>query len=154
MKLSANLTLKEATKSNTAIKNGIHNIPGDRDLAALQNIAKKVFQPVRNHFNYPIKVTSGYRSSELNKKIGGSNTSQHCKGEALDMDADYFGGMTNCEIFNYIKNKLDFDQLIWEFGTDAEPDWVHVSLKYKGIQRKEVLKASRRNGKTIYERIL
>ena len=102
------------------------------------------------HFNFPIAVTSGYRSRELNKEIGGSLTSQHSKGEALDIDADVYGGYTNKEIFDFIKDNLEFDQLIYEYGTDTNPDWVHVSLAYKGVQRGEVLRATRELGKTVY----
>lgn len=150
MNLSEHLTLKEATKSATATRKGIHNIPADSHLAALVNIANKVFEPIRNHFGVPIGISSGYRSSDLNKAIGGSQTSQHSKGEALDVDADIFGKITNKQIFDFIKNNLEFDQLIWEFGTDESPDWVHVSLKYNGKQRGQILKASRGSGKTNY----
>lgn len=152
MRLSENLTLQEVIKSNTAIKNGIDNNPTDEHLDNLVDIAEKVFQPLRDHFGVPIAVTSGYRSEELNRRIGGSLTSQHSKGQALDLDADVFGGVTNSEIFDYILNNLDFDQLIWEFGTGTQPDWVHVS--YKGEEnRKQVLQAKRVNGKTQYSRL-
>ena len=150
MKLSKHLSLAEATKSATAIRRGIHNAPPDEHLAALVNIAEKVFEPVRIRFGVPIGVSSGYRSNDLNEAIGGSKTSQHSKGEALDLDADMYGNITNKQIFNFIKQFVNFDQLIWEYGTDNEPNWVHVSLKYKGEQRKQVLRASRKNGKTIY----
>tara|TARA_S200002703_G_scaffold7107_1_gene7525 strand:+ start:3129 stop:3587 length:459 start_codon:yes stop_codon:yes gene_type:complete len=149
MKLSENLTLAEVTKSNTAIKNGINNNPSDEHLSNLVDIAEKVFQPIRDHFGVPIGITSGYRSLELNKLIGGSLTSQHSKGQALDLDADVFGGVTNSEIFDHILNNLDFDQLIWEFGSGSNPDWVHVSYKREG-NRKQVLQAKRINGKTEY----
>lgn len=150
MKLSENLTLAEVTKSNTAIKNGISNVPTDEHLDNLVEIAQKVFQPIRDHFGVPIAITSGYRSEALNKLIGGSLTSQHSKGEALDLDADVFGGVTNAEIFDYIIADLDFDQLIWEFGKDTQPDWVHVSYKREG-NRRQVLQAYRWNGKTNYK---
>lgn len=151
MKLSKNLTLGEVTKSNTAIKHGIDNKPTGEHLSNLIQIANKVFQPVRDNFRKPIAVTSGYRSEALNKRIGGSSTSQHCKGEALDLDADVFGGVENWEVFEYIKNELEFDQLIWEFGTEENPAWVHVSYKASG-NRGEVLKAVRQKGKTIYKK--
>lgn len=149
MKLSENLTLAEVTKSNTAIKNGINNNPSDEHLSNLVDIAEKVFQPLRDHFGVPIGITSGYRSLELNKLIGGSLTSQHSKGQALDLDADVFGGVTNSEIFEFIRDNLEFDQLINEFPKGYEPSWVHVSYKREG-NRKQVLQAKRINGKTEY----
>ena len=151
MRLSDNLSLKEVTKSATAIKHGISNEPSIEHLENLKAIAENIFQPIRNHFVVPIAVTSGYRSEELNKRIGGSLTSQHSKGEALDLDADVYGQVTNKEIFEYILDHIDFDQLIWEFGTDQDPDWVHVSYKRKERNRGEVLKAIRTNGKVRYE---
>ena len=150
MNLSEHLTLDEATKSNTAIRKGIYNIPPDGHLAALVNIAEKIFEPTRLYFKTPIGVSSGYRSFALNKAIGGSQTSQHSKGEALDLDADIYGKITNRQIFDFIKNHLEFDQLIYEFGTPTNPDWVHVSLKYNGTNRKQILKAIRVAGKTQY----
>jgi len=151
MNLSKNLTLAEATKSATAIRRGIDNTPHGEHLDNLFVIANDVFQPIREHFDVPIAVTSGYRSEALNKAIGGSKTSQHSKGQALDLDADVFGGVTNAEIFHYIKDNLDFDQLIWEFGNSQEPNWVHVSYSDKGDNRKEVLVAYKQNGRTRYK---
>jgi hypothetical protein len=151
MKLSDNLSLKEVTKSNTAIKNGIDNNPTEEHLKALKTIANEVFQPIRDYFDVPISISSGYRSRALNIAIKGSATSQHCKGEALDLDADVFGRVTNAEIYNYIKDNLDFDQLIWEFGTDDEPNWVHVSYTTKKANRKMLLKAYKVNGKSHYK---
>ena len=137
MKLSNHLTLQEATKSATAIRKGIYNLPVDEHLAALVNTANKIFEPIRNHFNVPIGISSGYRSNALNDAISGSSkTSQHSKGEALDIDADIYGSITNKQIFDFVKDNLEFDQLIWEFGTDNEPNWVHVSIKQFGEQRK------------------
>jgi hypothetical protein len=150
MNLSYHLTLEEATKSATAIRKGIYNLPVDEHLAALVNTANKIFEPIRNHFNVPIGVSSGYRSKDLNEAIGGSKTSQHCKGEALDIDADMYGSITNKQIFDFIRDNLDFDQLIYEFGTDIEPNWVHVSIKQFGDQRKQILRASRVGGKVHY----
>lgn len=153
MKLSENLSLSEVIKSNTAIKHGINNNPSDEHLTCLVDIATKVFQPIRDYFGVPIAITSGYRSPELNARIGGSTTSQHSKGQALDLDADVFGGVTNAEIFDYILAELDFDQLINEFpNSSGEPSWVHVSYKREG-NRKQVLQADRVNGKTVYSRI-
>ena len=151
MKLSKNLTLDEATKSATAIKNGISNKPSGEHLSNLMAIAQNVFQPVRDHFGKPIAITSGYRSQALNDLIGGASGSQHSKGEALDLDADVFGGLENYQLFHYIKDNLAFDQLIWEFGTEENPDWVHVSYKATG-NRGEVLMCVKQNGKTIYKK--
>ena len=147
MKLSKNLTLDEATKSATAIKNGISNKPSGEHLSNLIQIASKIFQPVRDHFQKPIIVSSGYRSKALNDLIGGASGSQHSKGEALDLD----GSVDNFLIFEFIKNNLEFDQLIWEFGDDENPDWVHVSYKTEN-NRGEVLQAVRQNGRVIYKR--
>ena len=149
MMLSTNLSLAEATSSATALRKGIANTPSVTHLIALKEIANNIFQPCRNHFGKPLRVTSGYRSEELNKVIGGSMKSQHSKGEALDMQST--SGYTNGDLFMYIKNHLTFDQLIWEFGDDQNPDWVHVSYKTEG-NRGEVLRAVRQNGKTIYKR--
>lgn len=150
MRLSKNLTLGEVSKSATAIKYGISNKPTGEHLSSLMLVAQKVFQPVRTHFNKPIAITSGYRSKALNDIIGGASGSQHSKGEALDLDADVYGGLENYQIFNYIKDNLAFDQLIWEFGDDENPAWVHVSYKETG-NRGEVLQAVKQNGKTIYK---
>ena len=151
MKLSKNLTLAEVTKSATAKRKGISNEPTIEDMENLKAIAQNIFQPLRDYFGCPIGVSSGYRSLDLNRAIGGSSTSQHCKGEALDIDCDMFGGLSNREVFEYIKEHLIFDQLIWEFGNDSDPDWVHVSYKRIGKNRGEILRAGRKNGKTYYE---
>ena len=147
MKLSKNLTLSEATKSHTSIKYGISNKPSGDHLSNLIQIANKIFQPIRDHFNEPIIVSSGYRSKALNDLIGGASGSQHSKGEALYLD----GSVENAYIFEFIKNNLEFDQLIWEFGDDENPDWVHVSYKSEN-NRGEVLRAVRQSGRVIYKR--
>ena len=153
MNLSENLTLAEVIKSSTAKRLGIDNTPTDQHLENLKLIAKHIFQPIREHFNKPINVSSGYRSKALNDATPGSSaTSQHCSGEALDLDQDSMNtGVTNKMVFEFIKNNLNFDQLIWEFGTDQNPDWVHVSYESTGRQRKQILKAVRVNGKTTYK---
>jgi hypothetical protein len=107
---------------------------------------------MREHFGVPIAITSGYRSPALNDLIGGSSSSQHSKGEAIDVDADVFGGTTNADIFNYLREHTDFDQLIWEFGTNENPAWVHVSYK-KENNRGEVLMAYKEKGLTRYKHI-
>ena len=153
MKLSNNLLVKEVTKSNTAKRCGISNEPTIEHLENLKAIALNIFQPARNYFKKPIFVSSGYRSEALNEKIGGSKKSQHSKGQALDLDAHIFGGLTNQQLFKFISDHTDFDQLIWEFGTDEEPDWVHVSYTSDRINRGEKLKAYKANNVTKYKHI-
>ncbi|MCB0401817.1 MAG: peptidase M15 [Flavobacteriales bacterium] len=147
--ISAHITYKEATRSNTATRRGIKNVPNAKQLEAMKALAEQVFEPLRSHFNKPIRVNSFFRSIALNKAIGGSSTSQHCKGEAVDLDAT--SGFTNKQIYDYIRDNLEFDQLIWEFGTDAEPDWVHVSFRADSANRKQQLRASRKGGKSVYQ---
>ena len=149
MQLSKNLALSEVTRSETAKRRGISNMPTPEHIENFKKLAENVFQPIRDHFGVPIRISSGYRSKELNTAIGGSLSSQHCQGEAIDIDMD---GTTvkNSEIFNYIKDNLNFDQLIWEFGTDTNPDWVHVSYDSSGKQRKQILVAKRNGSKTTY----
>ena len=153
MKLSKNLTLKEVTKSNTANRLGIDNTPEEFDIKNLRAIAEEVFQPLRDHFGVPLFVSSGFRSKKLNKAIGGSKYSQHMVGEALDIDADVYGRVTNRELFMFIKENLIFDQLIWEFGDDDTPNWVHVSYKDKGQNRKQVKRAYR-DSKGVYYKVI
>jgi hypothetical protein len=142
-RVSTYISYEEGTKSNTAIKYGLHNVPSNEEWAAMQLIGVEVFDKVREHFGKPLYVSSFFRSEALNVKIGGSKTSKHCKGQAIDIDADVFGGVTNKEIFDYIKENLDFDKLIWEFGTDAEPNWVHVSFVSKEKNRNRCLRADK-----------
>jgi zinc D-Ala-D-Ala carboxypeptidase len=149
MQLSKNLSLAEVIRSETAKRKGISNMPTEAHIVNLKLVAEKIFQPIREHFGKPIHVSSGYRSKALNDAIGGSLSSQHCSGEALDLDMDGTD-ITNAQVFNFIKDNLDFDQLIWEFGTDGNPDWVHVSYESSGKQRKQILKAVKSGGKTSY----
>ena len=150
MKISPNLNLAEITRSDTAKRHGIDNTPTAEHLENFKLLAEKVFEPIREHFKTPIFISSGYRSKELNAFIKGSSSSQHCTGQAIDIDMDGSNGeVTNRMVFDFIKNKLDFDQLIWEMGTDFNPDWVHVSY-VKGKNRKQKLKAVRSGGKTSY----
>jgi hypothetical protein len=151
MKLSNNLSLAEMTKSSTAQRRGIDNMPTPEHMENMKVLAAKIFQPIREHFNRPILISSGYRSKALNDAIGGSQTSQHSIGEAIDIDMDGTT-LSNTDIFNYIKDNLDFDQLIWEFGNDEKPDWVHVSYKANGPQRKSILVAKKINNKTTYQK--
>lgn len=150
MQLSKHLALAEVTRSDAAKRKGISNEPTPEHLKNFQLLAEKVFEPIREHFAVPIKISSGYRSAALNKAIGGASSSQHCSGEAIDIDMDGTS-ITNAAIFNYIKDNLNFDQLIWEFGTKTNPDWVHVSYESTGKQRKQILRATRdAAGKTVY----
>jgi hypothetical protein len=149
MQLSTNLSLAEVTRSETAKRRGISNMPTPEHIENFKKLAVNIFQPIREHFGKPILISSGYRSAELNKAIGGSLSSQHSSGEAIDIDMDGTD-ITNAQIFNYIKDNLNFDQMIWEFGTDANPDWVHVSFAANRSQRKQILVAKKVNGKTTY----
>jgi hypothetical protein len=149
MQLSTNLSLAEVTRSETAKRRGISNMPTPEHIENFKKLAINIFQPIREHFGKPIIISSGYRSAELNKAIGGSLSSQHCSGEAIDIDMDGTD-ITNKQIFDYIKENLNFDQMIWEFGTDANPDWVHVSFAANRSQRKQILVAKKVNGKTTY----
>ena len=147
MNITEHFSMKELTHSQTAIKNGIPNIPKDPQVVAnLTLLCEKVLEPLREGMKCPIRISSGYRSPELNKLIGGAKASQHNIGEAVDIDLDE----KNAELFSYIVNNLDFDQIIWEFGDDKNPDWVHVSYKAAG-NRKQLLKALKSNGKTSYQ---
>jgi len=146
--ISEHISYAEGIQSNTAIKRGIPNNPNETQLKAMRNLAKKVFEPLRKAMgDKPIRINSFFRSPNLNKIIGGSTTSQHCKGEAMDIKGLY---CTNKEMFDYIKDNLVFDQLIWEFGTDNEPAWVHVSIKLTGKNRKNVIRAKKVGRKTVY----
>ena len=149
MQLSKNLVLAEVIRSETAKRKGISNMPTPEHIENFKKLAENVFQPIRDHFGVPIHISSGYRSKALNKAIGGSLTSQHCQGEAIDIDMDGTS-ITNKQIFDFIKDNLLFDQMIWEFGTDKNPDWVHVSYESTGKQRKQILKAVKIKGKTSY----
>jgi hypothetical protein len=141
MNLSAHVTLAEFENSPTATTHGINNKMSLTQIESAKLLCENVFEPLRIHLNTPIKISSGFRCVQLNKMIGGSKTSQHTKGEAMDIKIDAKG-------FHFIKDKLDFDQMIWEFGNDENPQWVHVS--YSSRNRKQVLKATKQNGKTKY----
>jgi hypothetical protein len=151
-KISKSITFDEATKSVTAIILCISNIPLPELLDNMKNIAAKVFEPLRKALGEkPIPVTSFYRSPALNKKIGGATNSQHTTGEAMDIDADGTH-TTNREVFDWIKNNCEFDQLIFEFRKNRHDcEWVHVSLK-KENNRKQILEAYKEGGKTKYKK--
>ena len=145
MKLTENLSLNEATKSNTATRLGIDNTPPPAIIERMIETAEKIFQPLRDALG-PIRVSSFYRSPDLNRAIGGSKTSQHCKGEAIDMQGIL---ATNKMLFNSACDLEDYDQIIWEFGTLEEPDWVHVSYS-KTHNRKQILRATKIGKRTAY----
>jgi len=143
--ISKHITLKEATYSATGEAKKIDNSPTEEHLANMKLLAEKVFEPVREWYGKPIKINSFYRSKALNTAIGGSQTSQHSKGEAMDIDT----ASDNKKLFDYIKDNLDFDQMIAEFPTNGVAAWVHVSYKASG-NRKQMLVAKKVNGKTTY----
>ena len=147
--ISKHISYKEGVYSITATRRGINNTPNDEQLNNMEKIADEVFEPLRGWAGGPIKINSFFRSPELNTAIGGSAKSQHCHGQAIDLD-DTFGRATNAEMFHYIKEHSDFDQLIWEFGDDDNPDWVHVSYVSPEENRNRCLKAYRDDGKTKY----
>jgi hypothetical protein len=150
MKISTHLNLAEVTRSDSAKRHGIDNTPTAEHLENFKLLAEKVFEPIRLHFKTPIFISSGYRSKALNDFIGGSASSQHCKGQAIDIDMDGSkGGVTNKMVFDFIKSRLDFDQLIAEFPENSNPAWVHVSYVKTG-NRKQILVAKRISGATRY----
>lgn len=138
-RISKHISYKEATGSNYAKQYGIKNKPDDEQVENMQLLAEKVFEPLREWVDAPIKVNSMFRSLELNTALKGSQTSSHMKGEAMDITS--MGGKSNLEMFHWIKDNLDFDQLIWEFG--KEPKWLHVSYN-KDKNRKQVLVTKKR----------
>jgi len=152
MKLSKHVSYNEATHSYTAKRLGIKNMPTEDQMFNMITIVTEIFEPLRKWAGGPIKINSFFRSEELNKAIGGSTTSQHCDGCAMDLD-DVYGHKTNAEMFDYIIANLPFDQIIWEFGDHTNPDWVHVSYISPEANRGNVLKAERVNGKTVYSKI-
>ena len=149
MKISDHVSFKEGVKSNTALRRGIDNTPNRYEQTNMEVTAEKIFEPLREWVGGPIKINSFYRCEELNRAIGGSSRSQHCQGRAIDLD-DTFGYKTNAEMFEYIRNNLSFDQLIWEFGDDTNPAWVHVSYVSEDQNRLRVMKAEKVNGKIQY----
>ncbi|MDZ7588227.1 MAG: D-Ala-D-Ala carboxypeptidase family metallohydrolase [Parasphingorhabdus sp.] len=142
MNLSPHFTLKELTISETAQRLGIDNTPGASEVAALRRLCEKVLERVRTHYARPVIVTSGFRSVALNQRIGGSASSQHCRGEAADFTVP---GISNIELCRWIERHLNYDQLIYEYG---ESGWVHCS--YREPYRNMELSAVRDNGRTIY----
>ena len=150
MSISKHISYKEGVYSRTAMRRSIKNNPNAEQMENMISIAEEVFEPLRMWVGGPIKINSFFRSPELNKAIGGSGKSQHCHGQAIDLD-DTFGRATNAEMYKFIKENLDFDQIIWEFGDDTNPDWVHVSYVSPEQNRNRCLKAYKENRKTNYK---
>ncbi len=143
MNLSKHLTLFEMTRSETAKRKGVSNEPTPEHIENMKVLAEKIFEPIRKNFGVPIYLSSGYRSAALNKKINGAKNSYHLYGMAMDLDQDGSkNGITNKEIFDFIKDNLLFTELIWEFGTNKNPDWVHVAYDSKKLN-KEILIAKK-----------
>tara|TARA_B100000424_G_scaffold175132_1_gene135243 strand:- start:70 stop:525 length:456 start_codon:yes stop_codon:yes gene_type:complete len=147
--ISKHISYKESVYSTTALRRNIENKPNEEQLANMKLIGEKIFEPLREYVGGPIKINSFFRGADLNKAIGGSTRSQHCKGQAMDID-DTFGYKTNAQMYSFIKENLDFDQMIWEFGDDDNPNWVHVSYVSPEKNRQVCLKAYKQNGKTKY----
>jgi len=150
MRISKHISYKEAVHSNTAKRRGIENKPNEDQLYNMAKVAHNIFEPLRLYVGGAIKINSFFRSEELNKAIGGSSKSQHCQGCALDID-DIYGHKSNYQMFEYIRENLDFDQLIYEFGDADNPDWVHVSYVSSKENRNRVLRAVKNSGKTSYQ---
>ena len=148
--ISKHISNKEGVYSRTALRLNIDNTPTEEHKKNMRLLAKNIFEPLRAYVGGPIKINSFYRSPELNKAIGGSTKSQHCNGQAIDID-DTFGRATNAEMFEFIKQHLNFDQMIWEFGDDKNPNWVHVSYVSPQENRNRCLKAYKENNKTKYK---
>ena len=148
--ISKHISYKEATRSNTALRRGIENIPDVEELENMKLIAEEVFEPLRKWVGGPIKINSFYRSPELNVAIGGSKKSQHCHGQAIDID-DTYGHRSNASMFHHLRYSLDYDQIIWEFGDDKNPAWVHVSYVSEEKNRHRCLQAYKEDGKTKYK---
>jgi len=148
MNLTKNFTLEEMIKSETALRHGMDNTPGENEIGNLKLLCEKVLQPVRDHFGKGVKVNSGFRHPDVNAKVGGSRTSDHTRGQASDIEIP---GVPNAELAEWIKNNLEFRQLILEFYTPGVPDsgWVHVSYVAED-NKKEVLTATKKDGKTVY----
>ena len=150
MGISKHISNKESVYSRTAQRLNIDNTPTENHKKNMVELAENIFEPLRSYVGGPIKINSFYRSPDLNKAIGGSSKSQHCNGQAIDID-DTFGRISNAEMYEFIKENLDFDQMIWEFGNDSNPDWVHVSYVSEKENRNRCLQAYKENGKTKYK---
>jgi hypothetical protein len=148
-KISKHISYTEATRSATAKKLKIDNTPTDEHLKNMELVAETVFEPLREFAGHPIGVNSFYRSPDLNVAIKGSSRSSHKIGAAIDLNS--LGKKSNKELFDFIMENLTFDQLIWEFGNDYNPKWIHVSYVSEKDNRNEVLKVNKRNPKIYYK---
>jgi zinc D-Ala-D-Ala carboxypeptidase len=148
MNLTKNFTLEEMTKSETALRYDIDNTPNEQEISSMKLLAEKVLQPVRDHFGKGVKVNSGFRNQDVNQKVGGSRNSDHIRGQAADIEIP---GIPNAELAEWIKDNLEYNQLILEFYTPGVPDsgWVHVSYIPED-NKKQVLTATKKDGKTVY----
>ena len=148
MKLTANFSLAEMTKSETALRHDLENEPNEEQLANLVALCENVLQPMRDYFGKGVKVNSGFRHPDVNAKVGGSKTSDHCKGMAADVEIP---GVANADLAQWTVDNCDFRQVILEFYTPGIPDsgWVHVSFN-PDDNKKQVLTATKQNGKTVY----
>ena len=149
-RISKHITYAEGIHSNTAKRKGIDNTPNQTQVEAMKLLASEIFEPLREWVGGPIKVNSFFRSVALNEAIGGAASSQHCKGQAMDID-DVYGRKSNAEMYNWIKENLSFDQIIWEFGTDMQPNWIHISFISEEENRNKCLIAYKEHGKTKYK---
>ncbi len=150
MKISDHITYAEAIHSNTAKRKSIDNTPSEVQVLSMKLLSEKIFEPLRKWVGGPIKVNSFFRSVTLNEAIGGVASSQHCKGQAIDID-DVYGYKSNAEMYKWVKENLDYDQMIWEFGTDTQPNWIHISYVSKEENRNKCLKAYKEHGRTKYK---
>ena len=150
MRISKHISYREATHSATAKRRGLDNTPNQEQLENMYRVAEFIFEPLRLFVGGPIKINSFLRSVAVNRAVGGTSRSQHCKGQAIDID-DVFGHKTNAEMFQYVRENLDFDQMIWEFGSNNNPSWLHISYVSKAENRNRILRAVKRDGKTKYE---
>jgi len=150
IRFSKHVSWKEGTYSRTGERLGLDNTPNEKQIECMKDISENLFESLREWVGGPIKINSFFRGRKVNTAIGGSTRSQHMKGQAIDID-DTFGHKTNAEMYHYIKDNLDFDQLIWEFGDDENPNWLHISWVSHRPNRKKLTVALKKNGKTVYE---
>jgi len=148
-KISKHISWHEGTYSRTGERRDLDNTPNEDQLKCMKEVAENLFEPLREWVSGGIKINSFFRGEPVNTAIGGSTRSQHMKGQAIDID-DTFGHKTNAEMYHYIKDNLDFDQLIWEFGTDKNPNWLHISWVSHRPNRKKLTIAKKVNGRTKY----
>jgi len=148
-KISKHISWHEGTYSRTGERRNLDNTPNEEQLKCMKEVAENLFEPLREWVGGPIKINSFFRGEPVNTAIGGSRKSQHMKGQAIDID-DTFGHKTNAEMYYYIKDNLDFDQIIWEFGTDKNPNWLHISWVSHRPNRKKLTIAKKINGRTKY----